>query len=859
MTRLQGRYQLFEKLGEGGMAEVYRAHHIALEREVAIKFIASHLNDEMASARFEREAKAVARLNHPNIVQVYDFDRGDDGRYFMVMELLKGKDLGQILKAIRIEEKRLPLTEVARIIWGMGEAIGYAHQQGIVHRDVKPGNVFITDDKRVVMTDFGLAKMLSEQQMTLPNTIIGTPSYLAPEQISNQNVDHRVDIYALGIIFYELLIGQPPYRGETFVAILAQHTSAPIPDPMMERPEVPLSASAIIHRALAKKADERYNDVHEFLADLKVFEQEIPTISDEKSGLFTDKTSSGSLKRDAQSLSITSRTSLSDATVVTASVGLQRMILAALFFGVLSIVGVIGLGAWLLFNNGTDSEAGASEDGNISTEAPMIQADVMPATQDEYLVIVTNFVGDDTSQIDTPQRITDILKNGNLAASLGDQLRLEQSQLSIRNESEAEELAMQTNALLVIWGVQDNTGLQITIQAHGYPERTLTSSGFIIPSGEDFNDILTKDMPLALSSYTANLIAQRLMYENDLSRFYNIEYGSYPVTALRILPRAPLDQYVLDSMLAEDPEVIDANSSAALAIVPDDPNLLYRRWLFNAALLQRPERANQDYEKLAQMLPNNEVVHFMKATQSFFWGDYKGVIEFSDTLDNPSPYVLFYRYNALLFTGDFATALDELNALPPDVNAEIVNLIGVGSEVVRAIFYEVIGDEESAEIDRTVMRASRGLDEIFAETATDVVQTSDPPIGYIFFAGYISEVNRQVGFARVAYQLILDREPNQYLTLWRMGIIAEIQRNYPQAAQYYQTAIDNAPVPFPVAIYRYALLVKDYGEALENLPTACSLLTDAMEQANTQPDLYAVLLGRIIETQAELECPLENE
>ena len=205
MGQLVGRYELHEKLGEGGMAEVYRASQLALGRDVAIKFIKTTLTETQFAARFQREAKAVAQLSHPNILQVYDFDRTDDGRYFMVAEFLRGSDL-----ADQIDRKTFSLDECIGIVKAVAQALGYAHQHGIIHRDVKPSNIFLTDDERIILTDFGVAKMLSDGSLTETGMTIGTPHYFAPEQGTGQAIDHRADLYALGVVFYELLTGETP-------------------------------------------------------------------------------------------------------------------------------------------------------------------------------------------------------------------------------------------------------------------------------------------------------------------------------------------------------------------------------------------------------------------------------------------------------------------------------------------------------------------------------------------------------------------------------------------------------------------------------------------------------------------------
>jgi|GEM_PF-4435612 len=270
MTILKGRYQLHEKFAEGGMAELFRATQINLNREVAIKFIKTATADPTFESRFRYEAEAVAKLNHPNIMSIYDFDSTDDNQYFMVIELLQGQDLSDVLNQHILDEQLFTVDEVAHFMRGAAAGLSYAHQKGIIHRDIKPSNIFLTQDNRVVVMDFGIAKMNSQASLTQSGAVVGTPRYLSPEQIMGQPIDHRIDIYALGIVLYQLLTNEPPFKGDTTMELIAQHATAPIPDPRDVRPDLPEHATIMCFKAMAKTADERYSDCNELLADLEV-------------------------------------------------------------------------------------------------------------------------------------------------------------------------------------------------------------------------------------------------------------------------------------------------------------------------------------------------------------------------------------------------------------------------------------------------------------------------------------------------------------------------------------------------------------------------------------------------------------
>ncbi|MGH2523563.1 MAG: serine/threonine-protein kinase, partial [Anaerolineales bacterium] len=256
--RKLGKYQLLERLGRGGMAEVYKAYHPNLDRFVAVKILHPHLSDASDFiGRFRREAQAVAQLHHPHIVQVFDFDVEGDLHY-MVMEYVQGRSLTAVLDDCYQRSEHLPLDEVVRLFRALLDAVGYAHAHGMVHRDLKPANVMLDKQGRPVLTDFGIAKIVGANKLTATGVTVGTPAYMSPEQGGGESGDERSDLYALGIILYECLTGQVPYDGDTSVAVLLKHISAPIPSLHTVRPDLPRALDPIIATAMAKDPDERY-------------------------------------------------------------------------------------------------------------------------------------------------------------------------------------------------------------------------------------------------------------------------------------------------------------------------------------------------------------------------------------------------------------------------------------------------------------------------------------------------------------------------------------------------------------------------------------------------------------------------
>lgn len=261
-----GPYVVEQPLGSGGMATVYKAVHPQLNRVVAIKIMhANFLEDKSFVARFEREAMIVARLNHPNIVPVYDYSKHNDLPY-LVMKYIKGRTLKD-----RVLEENITVDEIVDLMAAIADGLTYAHNQGILHRDIKPSNILVDDNDTPFITDFGLARIAEAGESTMSvDMLLGTPHYISPEQAKGlKELDGRTDIYSLGVVLYELLVGAVPFTADTPFAIIHAHVTTPPPTPSKVNPEIPDEVEMVIERALSKEPNDRYPTPNAMIAALR--------------------------------------------------------------------------------------------------------------------------------------------------------------------------------------------------------------------------------------------------------------------------------------------------------------------------------------------------------------------------------------------------------------------------------------------------------------------------------------------------------------------------------------------------------------------------------------------------------------
>jgi len=281
--RLVGDYRLDALMATGGMARIYRGEDTRLGRSAAIKVLAHDdaADDDTLTKRFQREARELAKLEHPNIITIYQYGELD-GLYFLAMKLIKGRDLAQEFKRLKGDGQAMEVKRVVRILMQVAFALDYAHANGVIHRDVKPSNILLTDDDTAILTDFGLV-MQSSNQTTL-GTAFGTPRYIAPEQATaSHKAMAQSDIYSLAVVLYELLTGEPPFTGDTPMEIALSHISDPPPPPRSKNPKIPVAVEQEILKALDKDPEKRHRTAVEFMTAVQhgygIDTLDLPTIT----------------------------------------------------------------------------------------------------------------------------------------------------------------------------------------------------------------------------------------------------------------------------------------------------------------------------------------------------------------------------------------------------------------------------------------------------------------------------------------------------------------------------------------------------------------------------------------------------
>jgi serine/threonine-protein kinase len=262
--KMVGRYEMLSVLGGGGMGTVYRARSPVFNREVAVKVINLDLQaSEQFITRFQREVQATAALAHPHIITLYDYGQQDNLIYF-VMEVKDGGNLGTLIR-----RERLPLPEIARLVGQISGALDFAHGRGFIHRDLKPANILLDEDRNTFLTDFGIARRLGETKLTAQGMVVGSPVYMAPEAWRGEEPGPETDVYSLGIILFEMLVGQPPFVDKAPARLMLKHIQDAVPSVLTLRPDLPPLIETVVSQALSKERERRFRSAGQFASMLK--------------------------------------------------------------------------------------------------------------------------------------------------------------------------------------------------------------------------------------------------------------------------------------------------------------------------------------------------------------------------------------------------------------------------------------------------------------------------------------------------------------------------------------------------------------------------------------------------------------
>ncbi|MCA9952558.1 MAG: serine/threonine-protein kinase, partial [Anaerolineales bacterium] len=394
-----GHYQIRRELGRGGMAIVYVAYDPRFEREVAIKVLPSYfVHEEDFKARFEREAKTLAHLEHYAIVPVYDY--GEDGSPFLVMRFMRGGTLGD-----KLEKGPLTLSEAVEVIRRIGSALDAAHDRGLVHRDLKPDNILFDQYGQAYLSDFGIVKLAeTSAAFTKTGGILGTPAYMSPEQATgSKTVDRRSDIYALGVILYEMLAGKAPYKADTPVRLIMKHVTEPVPNIMVDNPELPLGCETVVRRAMAKDPTSRYGTSAGMLADLEATQAgtlEMPVIDPEVTVL--DQASQAAFVAANRDTQISNVTSPSEDTAVSgiapkSSANDKRSRVWLFVLGAVLLCVLLLAGAWWV--NGYREESALAS--VAATETAVAEQIMSASTQEAGMTATAVIVSQTTALAET--------------------------------------------------------------------------------------------------------------------------------------------------------------------------------------------------------------------------------------------------------------------------------------------------------------------------------------------------------------------------------------------------------------------------------------------------------------------------
>jgi len=503
-----GRYHILEQLGEGGMATVYKTYDTRLERDVAVKVIRTErLTIETmprALKRFEREAKSLGKLTHPNIVPVSDYGEYE-GKPYLVMPYLPGGTLKQKMG------KAIPWQEAIQLLLPIAEALDYAHSQNMIHRDVKPANILLTQRGQPMLTDFGIAKVLDlEETLDLTGTsaAVGTPEYMAPEQATAKFVDHRVDIYSLGVVLYEMVTGRKPFIADTPMAVLIKHATEPLPRPSQFVSNIPMRVEKVLLKALAKQPENRYQSMREMTNALEKLQRE-------RAGQSIDGTVTEEKKRVPKSVSENNRQA--------------RPNMIGIIFGLVVLVLLAIFGLFPL----------------IGKQSPLPIIKTSPSLE----TLTFTMTPADTPTAVIPSTVTPTFSTAfNYTVQEGDYLELINQKYNLGDDAIAWILLLNpykgTDPQGFPIGVDPATqnlvpGQVITLPAPGAPLPTATTISVNLPSGTKIDYIVQSGDTIGLIASKYNSTIEDILKANNITDLSAIRVGVLLIVPVNLVTHIP--------------------------------------------------------------------------------------------------------------------------------------------------------------------------------------------------------------------------------------------------------------------------------------------------------------------------------
>jgi serine/threonine protein kinase/tetratricopeptide (TPR) repeat protein len=794
------RYEIVELIGEGGMATVYRARQLRLERDVAVKVMLPELaTDRTFRERFELEAQAIANLRHPNILTVHDYGESDDGQLYLVVEYVHGGALrdrlssppsvppegGEASPPVGGTEGGLSLQEAVEITAQVADALDYAHRQGVIHRDVKPNNILLTREGRPLLADFGLVKPIQgDRRLTASGVMLGTPDYVAPEQARSLEIDGRADIYSLGVMLFEMLTGQHPYTGETPISVIIKHISDPMPRPSSLNPEISPTLDEIVATATAKSPDERYQRAGDMARALRAALAD-PDATPAPQARVTPPPAAGPVSPVSAPFDQAHATP-SPAPFLPPRPWYRR---AWLWAVVALVVALAATGVLMLSpKNGAEEPAGG----------------IPHAQPGETLILIARFKAQPGSaQFDISQRIHDKLAT-DLRPPGGAEILLYQIPQALESSDAALALGREHGATVVVWGYYDDLGISPYVETVGETGADVLSVGlerFNLSDSEeaDFKLYVAQDLPQEVTFLTALALVQTFATQGSMDQ---------TMTYLRVAA----DNLPADPRFRGGNEVVlffqgmqayfDANLTKAVELLDQAIVIESGRALFyvmrSLAYFQMEEAglAMADLERAIDLEPDNVLAHTILGSAAWMMGDLQTAASAYQQLTrlNPDDMVGYFLLSWVSFElGDLDMALDALDGLEKIVP-------GNPLATSRGLVHEKRGQSQQAQTNYEW--AVRIKDEVPPDFCGQIAsqlagEQASIPYAYLFeCASY--QAQGEIEQALAACDRALELYPGYFDALWKRGQLHAAQGRLQAAVDDYTAAIEVAPsYPWP--------------------------------------------------------------